>query len=128
MHPASVYDPILVNGRTDVGVLGWANLPIMDPYSVAVQLLHTNDGKNLGTFNIPRYSNLEVDSLIDQSVGELDNTKRLALLSEAVAKANQDLPFLPMHFEPVVWAVGKNLDVKQTPDNIQRLWYATIKQ
>jgi len=128
MHPASVYDPIIVNGRTDVGVLGWANLPIMDPYSVAVQLLHTNDGKNMGTFNIPRYSNLEVDSLIDQSVGELDNTKRLALLSEAVGKANQDLPFLPMHFEPVVWAVGKNLDIKQTPDNIQRLWYATIKQ
>lgn len=126
VHPASVYDPILVNGRTDVGVLGWANLPIMDPYSVAVQLLHTNDGKNMGSFNIPRYSNSEADKLIDQSVGELDNKKRIALLSQAVAIANKDLPFLPMHFEPVVWALSKNLQLKQTPDNVQRLWYANV--
>lgn len=128
VHPASVYDPILVNGRTDVGVLGWANLPIMDPYSVAVQLLHTSDGKNLGTFNIPRYSNAKVDKLIDDSVGELDNSKRIAMLSEAVGIANQDLPYLPMHFEPTVWAMSKKLVLKQTPDDVQRLWYGKVTQ
>ena len=128
IHPASVYDPILVNGRTDVGVLGWANLPLMDPYSISVQLLHTSNGKNLGTFNIPRYSNTEVDKLIDDSVGELDQTKRLALLSQAVQLATKDLPYLPMHFEPTVWAVSKKLSLKQTPDNVQRLWYAKISQ
>lgn len=126
VHPASVYDPILVNGRTDVGVLGWANLPIMDPYSVAVQLLHTSNGKSLGTFNIPRYSNPAADKLIDDSVGELDNTKRIAMLSQAVALANKDLPYLPMHFEPTVWAMSKKLTLKQTPDNVQRLWYGKV--
>ena len=75
---------------------------------------------------IPRYSNSEADKLIDQSVGELDNKKRIALLSQAVAIANKDLPFLPMHFEPVVWALSKNLQLKQTPDNVQRLWYANV--
>jgi peptide/nickel transport system substrate-binding protein len=43
-----------------------------------------------------------------------------------VAIANKDLPFLPMHFEPVVWALSKNLQLKQTPDNVQRLWYANV--
>jgi peptide/nickel transport system substrate-binding protein len=107
-------------------VLGWANLPIMDPYSVAVQLLHTSNGKSLGTFNIPRYSNPAADKLIDDSVAELDNTKRLAMLSQAVALANKDLPYLPMHFEPTVWAMSKKLTLKQTPDNVQRLWYGKI--
>jgi peptide/nickel transport system substrate-binding protein len=33
---------------------------------------------------------------------------------------------MPMHFEPVVWVAGKNLAVKQSPDNVVRLWYAKV--
>ncbi|TPG59240.1 ABC transporter substrate-binding protein [Ewingella americana] len=126
MHTNSVYNQITDNGKTDVAVLGWANLPIMDAYSISVQLLHTNDNSGFGMFNVPRYSNPKVDSLIEQSIPELDDAKRVSLLRDEINLAQADLPYMPMHFEPVVWVAGKKLSVKQSPDNVVRLWYAKV--
>lgn len=126
MHTNSVYNQITDNGKTDIAVLGWANLPIMDAYSISVQLLHTNDNSGFGMFNVPRYSNPKVDSLIEQSIPELDDTKRVSLLRDEINLAQADLPYMPMHFEPVVWVAGKKLSVKQSPDNVVRLWYAKV--
>lgn len=126
MHTNSVYNQITDNGKTDVAVLGWANLPIMDAYSISVQLLHTNDNSGFGMFNVPRYSNPKVDSLIEQSIPEQDDAKRVALLRDEINLTQADLPYMPMHFEPVVWVAGKNLAVKQSPDNVVRLWYAKV--
>src|SRR5476649_1856222 len=126
MHTNSVYNQITDNGKTDIAVLGWANLPIMDAYSISVQLLHTNDNSGFGMFNVPRYSNPKVDSLIEQSIPELDDAKRVSLLRDEINLAQADLPYMPMHFEPVVWVAGKKLSVKQSPDNVVRLWYAKV--
>ncbi|MGA7507591.1 MAG: ABC transporter substrate-binding protein [Erwinia billingiae] len=127
MHTNSVYNQITDNGKTDIGVLGWANLPIMDAYSISVQLLHTNDGSGYGMFNVPRYSNPAVDKLIEQSIPELDSAKRTEMLRQEINLAQADLPFMPMHFEPVVWVAKKNIAIKQSPDNVVRLWYSSVK-
>ncbi|KQN52130.1 peptide ABC transporter substrate-binding protein [Serratia sp. Leaf50] len=126
MHTNSVYNQITDNGKTDIAVLGWANLPIMDAYSISVQLLHTNDNSGFGMFNIPRYSNQQVDQLIEASIPELDDKKRTDMLRQEINLAQADLPYMPMHYEPVVWVENKNLTLKQSPDNVVRLWYARV--
>lgn len=126
MHPRSVYSQIRDNGRTDVAVLGWANLPLIDAYSINQQLLHSRDGGIYGAFNIPRYQNDTVDGLIEQSVFELDKPTRIQLMSDALAMAQQDLPFIPLHFEPVAWVTSNQLSITQNSDNVVRLWYASM--
>ncbi|QKJ85018.1 Dipeptide-binding ABC transporter, periplasmic substrate-binding component [Paramixta manurensis] len=127
VHPYSVYNQITDNGKTDIAVIGWANLPIMDAHNISVQLLHTNDNTGFGMFNLPRYSNPRVDQLIEASLPELDQAKRVEMLRQEINLAQSDLPYIPMHFEPVVWVVSKQLTLKQSPDNVVRLWYGQFK-
>ncbi|MDX1269111.1 MAG: ABC transporter substrate-binding protein, partial [Oceanisphaera sp.] len=126
MHSRSVYSQIRDNGRTDVAVLGWANLPLVDAYSINQQLLHSKDGGIYGAFNIPRYHNDTVDGLIEQSVFELDQPTRIQLMSDALALAQQELPYIPLHFEPVAWVTSSQLTITQNSDNVVRLWYARM--
>lgn len=126
VHPRSVYSQIRDNGRTDVAVLGWANLPLYDAYSINQQLLHSRDGGIYGAFNIPRFKNDTIDRLIEQSNTELDQQVRADLMGEVLALAQQELPFLPLHFEPVAWATSDKLSITQNPDNVVRLWYASL--
>ncbi|GAA3720227.1 ABC transporter substrate-binding protein [Oceanisphaera sediminis] len=128
MHTRSVYSQIRDNGRTDVAVLGWANLPLYDAYSINQQLLHSKDGGIYGAFNIPRYQNGTIDTLIEQSSFELDSSLRTRQMEDVLAMAHQDLPFLPLHFEPMAWATSDKLEITQNPDNVVRLWYASMKQ
>lgn len=122
MHPRSTYSTIRDQGKTDVGVLGWANLPLVDAYSINQQLIHSKDGGIYGSFNIPNYKNEKVDALIEKASTEINQEKRLQLMSEGLDIAQQDLPYLPLHFEPVVWAVNSHIDIKQSSDNVVRLW------
>ncbi|WP_428773178.1 ABC transporter substrate-binding protein [Vibrio sp.] len=122
MHPRSTYSTIRDQGKTDIAVLGWANLPLVDAYSINQQLLHTKDGRTFGSFNIPRYSNENVDRYIQSSLSELDLDKRIALMSNALNEAQADLPYIPLHFEPVTWVTSKHLKITQSSDNVVRLW------
>ncbi|GHA06448.1 ABC transporter substrate-binding protein [Oceanisphaera arctica] len=128
MHTRSVYSQIRDNGRTDVAVLGWANLPLYDAYSINQQLLHSKDGGIYGAFNIPRYQNDTLDTLIEQSSSELDQPTRTRQMEDVLARAQQELPYLPLHFEPMAWATSDKLEITQNPDNVVRLWYASMKQ
>ncbi|QDY70507.1 ABC transporter substrate-binding protein [Qingshengfaniella alkalisoli] len=124
VHPRSTYSQIRDNGRTDIGVLGWANLPLIDAYSINQQLIHSKDGGIYGAFNIPRYKNEEVDSLIEASAVEMDQEKRKELIGQVMAKSQADLPFIPMHYEPVAWVSKTEFGVPIYPDNVVRLWRA----
>ncbi|OXY83455.1 peptide ABC transporter substrate-binding protein [Oceanimonas doudoroffii] len=128
MHTRSVYSQIRDNGRTDVAVLGWANLPLYDAYSINQQMLHSRDGGIYGAFNIPRFQNDTIDRLIEQSSVEQDQQRRTQLMEEVLATAQRELPLLPLHFEPMAWATSDKLTITQNPDNVVRLWYASIKQ
>ncbi|WP_026957407.1 ABC transporter substrate-binding protein [Aliagarivorans taiwanensis] len=127
MHTRSTYSVIRDQGKTDIGVLGWANLPLVDAYSITQQLIHSKDGAIFGAFNIPNYKNAIVDEYIEQGVRELDEAKRIGLMESALQLTQQDLPYIPMHYEPVVWVASANLDVPQTSDSVVRLWRAAVK-
>ena len=70
------------------GVWGW--LGFIDPDEYVGDILHTDGWRNMG-----KYSNPEVDALLEQARAELDPQKRAALYHEVEAKAIEDMPVIP---------------------------------
>lgn len=58
---------------------------------------------------------------------ELDEPKRLAQMVEAFKIARNDVAFLPLHQQPVAWAMKNAVDVPQFADEYVRLWFARMK-
>jgi peptide/nickel transport system substrate-binding protein len=113
-------------GQADMFMLGWATLPMLDGFSVLSAMLHSPEDK-LGTWNPGRYKNAKVDELTKKIDIELDEAKRRQMMVEAFGVAEQEVAWLPLHQQPLSWAVRDNVEVVQTPDDLVRLWYAHIK-
>lgn len=118
------FEKVLAGG-SDMYMVGWATLPMLDTYSVLSALLHTPNDR-MGAWNPGRYSNPEVDRLTDAVAVELDSEKRTAMMTEALAIAKDDVAMIPLHQQPLVWAVRDGVSMKVTPDNKPRLWYVNI--
>jgi peptide/nickel transport system substrate-binding protein len=57
---------------------------------------------------------------------ELDETKRRAYLTEALKITRDEAYFIPLHQQPVAWAMKKNIDVPVFADEYVRLWFARV--
>ena len=112
-------------GGSDIFMVGWATEPMLDAYSVLSALLHT-PGERMGAWNPGGYSNPEIDALTAKVALELDLEAREAMMTEALRIAKEDVALIPLHQQPLAWAVRDGLELKVTPDNKPRLWYATI--
>jgi peptide/nickel transport system substrate-binding protein len=122
----ATYFPRQDRGEFDVSMVGWATLPPMDGFSVLSSLLVAQKdgygGSNSGT-----YTNPKIEELTRLSAQELDEPKRRAMLVEALKVAHDDVAYIPLHQQPVAWAVRDGVDVPQFPDEYVRLWFANIK-
>ena len=73
-------------------------------------LVATQDkAKGFGGTNRGRYSNPELDRLLEQALSTVDDAKREALLQEAMAIAMRDYAILPLHYEMTSWAFRKGI-------------------
>ena len=80
-------------------------------------LLHTYDKeKGLGASNRGRYSNAEMDKLVQQALATVDDAKREKLLQQATQIAIEDLGIIPLHYQVNVWATRKGLAYKPRTD------------
>ena len=112
-------------GQTDMFMLGWATLPMLDGYSVLSAMLHSPDGK-LGTWNPGGYVNPKIDEITKKVDVELDEPKRRQMMVDAFAIARDEVAWLPLHQQPLSWATRDNIEVVQTADDLLRLWYAKV--
>jgi peptide/nickel transport system substrate-binding protein len=65
--------------------------------------------KGMGTANRGRYSNPEVDAVIEEALAEVDDAKRQDLLAKATEMAIADLAIIPIHYQVNTWASRKGL-------------------
>jgi peptide/nickel transport system substrate-binding protein len=76
-------------------------------------LLATFDPKKgWGPSNRGRYSNPELDKLLDQALRTVDAKQREKYLQEATEVGMKDLGIIPLHYEVSTWAVKKGLAYK----------------
>jgi peptide/nickel transport system substrate-binding protein len=122
----ATYFPKVDRGETDIYMIGWATLPPMDAYSVLSALLASRkDG--FGGNNPNGLVHARLDELTRLSGVELDEGKRRAMLTEALKIAHDQVLFVPLHQQPVAWAMRDAIDVPQFADEYVRLWFANVK-
>jgi peptide/nickel transport system substrate-binding protein len=80
-------------------------------------LLHTYDkSKGFGSANRGRYSNAEVDTIIEDALAEVDDAKREALLAKATEIAIEDVGIVPLHYQVNTWGARKGLKYRARTD------------
>ena len=73
-------------------------------------LIHTYDQeRGFGASNRGRYSNPEVDALIEEALATIDDAKRQDLLAKATELAINDGAIIPLHYQVNTWGTRKGL-------------------
>ena len=72
--------------------------------------------KGMGASNRGRYSNAQVDKLINEALATVDDAKRSALLAQATEVAINDVGIIPLHYQVNTWAMRKGFAYKPRTD------------
>ncbi|BBK39635.1 peptide ABC transporter [Allostella sp. ATCC 35155] len=120
-HPYAPYLKKVLNRQSDVYILGWANTPQLDAFSILNNVFHTKAPRS-GTWNAGQYSNPEVDALVDRIGVEVDRNARLGLMRDAFLKIKADFAAIPLYREPLVLGARKNVEMWAAPDSKVRVW------
>jgi peptide/nickel transport system substrate-binding protein len=105
--------------NTSFFLMGWASAD-GDASSILDAIVHSYD-KVKGFGNRGRFSNAEVDALIDQSSAIMNSDERLKYLQKAQKIALTDLQcFIPLHYQVDLYAFGKTINFEPRTDS--RIW------
>ncbi|MGE0714166.1 MAG: ABC transporter substrate-binding protein [Alphaproteobacteria bacterium] len=120
-HPYAPYLKKVLNGQSDIYILGWANTPQLDAFSILNNVLHSKTPRS-GTWNPGKYANAEVDALIDRAGSEVDPVARKALIVDAFRKVQADYAAIPLYREPLLYGARRTVETWAAPDSKIRLW------
>ena len=84
-----------------------------------------NKDKGLGDTNRGRYSNPDLDAVIEQALTTVEPVAHDALLRQASGIVVEDVAILPLHFEVTPWALRKGLTI--TPRADQHTVLTTVR-
>jgi peptide/nickel transport system substrate-binding protein len=110
------YFPKILRRDTSFYMLGWTASTV-DAHNVLFPILRTPGEGGSGQFNLGAYSNAKVDELTDKVASETDQTKRNAMIAEALKLHQDDIGHIPLHQQTLNWAAKKNIELVQWPDN-----------
>ncbi len=80
-------------------------------------LLHTYDkSRGFGASNRGRYSNAELDKLVEDALATIDDAKREQMLAKATEVAIGDLGIIPLHYQVNTWAGRKGIKFRARTD------------
>ena len=120
------YFPKILRRDTSLYLLGWTP-STYDAHNALSSLIATPTDKGQGQFNLGAYSNPKVDELTLKIQSETDQAKRDALIKEAFALHSDDVGHLPLHQQALAWAMKKNFELTQLPDNYMPYRWVTFK-
>jgi peptide/nickel transport system substrate-binding protein len=110
------YFPKILRRDTSFYMLGWTP-GTYDAHNALSNLMATPTDKGQGTFNLGAYSNAKLDELTAKIQSETDAGKRNAMIAEAFKLHHDDVGHIPLHQQALAWAMKKNIDLVQLPDN-----------
>ena len=119
--PTNQFFPKLSQGTASFIEFGWT--PTTDAWASLNALFHSWEKSGAGTFNAGRYSNPQLDTLIDGIRVEPDMTRRRAMIATALRLIRDDLPYIPLYRRTLSWAMNKKVQAVQWPaDSIELRW------
>ena len=124
--PVRNYWPALREDNFDMYLLGWSPGTFDAEHPVRFLASTPNAEKKLGSWNFGGYSNARVDTLLPQIQAELDEVTRQGMLDEVAKVLQDEVAYVPLYVQPLVWGMRANVDVVQRPDNFLILRWVTI--
>ncbi len=123
--PTNQFFPKLSQGTASFIEFGWT--PATDAWSTLNGLFRTFDPAGRGTFNAGRYSNPQLDALIDAVRTEPDLTRRRARVGVALRLIQQDLPLLPLYRRTLNWAMASRVQLHAWPNDTLELRWVSLR-
>ena len=110
----------------DMYLLGWSPGTFDMEHPIRF-LKHTQDDeKKLGSWNFGNYSNARIDELLPQIQQEIDPAARQAMIDEVVQISQEEVAYIPLYTQPLIWAAKENVDLTQRADNFFLLRWVTV--
>ena len=115
-QPLVTYFPMIQRYEASIYMLGWG-VPTFDAL-YSLQSLHRSVGVGGdGNYNVGRYSNPQMDGLVERIKVETDQKLRRDLIGKALQLSHDDVAYLPLHNQIIPWAMKKNIEVTHRADN-----------
>ncbi len=110
------YFPKILSRNTSFYMLGWVASTV-DVHNVLYPIMSSPGEGGRGQFNLGAYSNARVDELTQKVGSETDLKKRNEMIHEALKIHQDEIGHIPLHQQALNWAMKKNVDVVQLPNN-----------
>ena len=125
--PKALYFPKIEKNETSLYLLGWGG-SITDAQIIMDPILHSKDAvTQKGAYNYGRFSDPELDRLIDASAIEMDVAKRKKLITDAIALQTREYRHIVLHRQKISWIAKKNVTPVLLPSNIVRVEWINIQ-
>ncbi|HWZ49307.1 MAG TPA: ABC transporter substrate-binding protein [Herbaspirillum sp.] len=105
--PLSVYFGKARAGEYSVALLGWGTLA--GDFGLRTLVGTPNPATGWGSWNWGKYSNPNVDKLVQSSLASVDQQAREKFAEQAATVALQDYAVIPLYHQYATWAVRKGL-------------------
>jgi len=110
----------------DMYLLGWSPGTFDAEHPLRFLASTPNSEKKLGSWNFGDYSNARVDELLPMIQTELDEAKRQGMVDEAHKILQDEVAYVPMYVQPLIWASKDNISLTQRTDNFFILRWVTV--
>ena len=114
--PLVTYFPMIQRYEASIYMLGWG-VPTFDALYSLQSLTRSVGAGGDGNYNVGRYSNPQMDALIERIKSETDAKNRNDLIEKALELSHTDVSHIPLHNQIIPWAMKKNIDVVHRADN-----------
>ena len=114
--PLATYFPMIQRYEASIYMLGWG-VPTFDALYSLQSLVRTVGAQGDGNYNVGRYSNPQMDALVERIKQEVDQKNRNALIEQALLLSHQDVSHIPLHNQVIPWAMKKNIELYHRADN-----------
>ena len=114
--PLVTYFPMIQRYEASIYMLGWG-VPTFDALYSLQSLTRSVGAGGDGNYNVGRYSNPQMDALVERIKKETDAKNRNDLIEKALELSHQDVSHIPLHNQIIPWAMKKSIDVVHRADN-----------
>ena len=114
--PLVTYFPMIQRYEASIYMLGWG-VPTFDALYSLQSLVRTVGAQGDGNYNVGRYSNPQLDALVERIKQEVDQKSRNALIEQALLLSHQDVSHIPLYNQIIPWAMKKNVMLYHRADN-----------
>ncbi len=116
VKPKSIFFPDVTQGKYDFYLIGWFD-GAFDMGRTYFKLIHSLDkDKGYGSWNGTRYSDPEIDKMLESTADIIDPKDRESVLRKLNKMTMEEkIAWIPLHFQQDIYAIQKGKGIKFQP-------------